>query len=125
MKIELDSDVIRQAVAESVMLSLGPEQREKIIADAVTELLSSGEKDHYGRQQPAPVFRIFKSAVEHQAAEIARSQLAVGAPMGDKLAEVVRDALQALLVDDADRRDKLASAIGEEIAQVLVREAWK
>lgn len=109
--IELDGKGLHEAVTVAIMQSLTPETREKLIGNAICELLDPSRDNHNGLR------RIFNDAVAYVARKIIEEQLAADAQFIQRVSALVTDATTKAM--GPENRSKLVDQLASGISRAL------
>ena len=115
MKFELDESMVREALQVALLKVLEPAKRDELVGEAVRRLLEGGW------QTPSDMQRIFRSAAENVAREIARAEL--DKPENrERIRSLVVEAWEKALT--GDKKDALVDRIAEKIAAGFVGDRY-
>ncbi len=91
-----DDDVIRGVVAKAIFENIGDEKREKIMVDAISQLLSV-KPDSYGRAGKSPLGEIFEQVVYNRAREVVAARLDTDPTFKAALEGIISDAVKKMV----------------------------
>lgn len=122
MSVSLDSDVMREVVAKAIIDQIGPEQREKLVRDAVTGVLNAGGgRDGYGRKAATPLQLAFDEAVRDCAMKFAGKIMREDESLKALVDGLLREMIQRTIVE---RREEIIKAFGDMVDRAM-RSMWE
>lgn len=92
--ITLDKETLKKVVAETVIASLGAEQTNALLVQAITTLLTEPEKrgNSYGPKEKSPLQVMFDRQVQQIAAKEVEKMFSENAAGSEKIAAAAREA---------------------------------
>lgn len=117
MDLRVDDSALRSLVEKSIVDSLTPEAREKIIAQAVTALLTINESGYSSRKTSA-LQDAFNSAVRNVAERHAFQMLTEDPEFQAKIKSLFADVAEKLFADEG--RTALVEKMAGKMASALV-----
>jgi FKBP-type peptidyl-prolyl cis-trans isomerase (trigger factor) len=117
LSLTLDSEALHEATKQAILGALSPEVREKILQNAIEELLKPSTSP-YNRGQ-SKIEEIFQNAVSRIACEEANKMMSENAEIRAKLQILMQKTAIKLL--DAEP-DKFSAALADAIHDALKRE---
>jgi len=111
--LNIDDNQMQTLVAAAALQVITPESRDKLIGDAILNLLTPPTKDRYSQQQPKSVMQeAFERAVQLTANEVIRDHLE---------STGVKEQIKAVIVDATvmaleTKRDELVANLASGIA---------
>lgn len=123
MDLRVDDAAMKSLVAKSIVDSLTPEMREKLIADSVVATLTRPPDDgnRYGPKR-SPLQQAFDSAVCHEAMRYANQLLSEDAAFKAHLQSLFADVAAKLFAGET--RDELVNAIADTIRSALTKDRY-
>ena len=106
MHLTIEDAQLKQLTAAAIVQTLTPEARDKLITDAVIDLL----KPSNACDQKTPLERAFNWAVSDVCREIAKNELADNGLVKEKIKTLVQQALERVFASDLVT-NKIATAI--------------
>lgn len=119
MDLRVDDDAMKALVAKSIVDGLTPEMREKLIKDAITNLLTKGS-DGYSKK--APIEQAFNNAVEQEARRYAGEVLTSDPKFQQQLQSLFADVAAKLFATET--RDDLVAGIAQTITRALTKDRY-
>jgi hypothetical protein len=123
-EIRIDQETVRALVAKGIVDSLGGEQQQIILSQAVEGLLRDTEQ--YGKAVPgtSPLARAFQTQVNAVAIEIVKDYLDTP-ELKARIAEAARAGVDKLMSENLDwLDDAITSGITSKI-KLVVKEKWE
>jgi hypothetical protein len=111
MKLDMPSDQFGALVGAAILQTVTQENRDVLIQEAVTHLLTTDKSYSYGGRQRSPLQNAFDYAVEQKAKEVIGQTL--DGVLSEKVKEVVEEALVKAFAEE--RKDKLVQNIADAI----------
>lgn len=114
MKLELNDEAARAVVTQALLSQISPEERDKLIVQAIQDLFSS-ERGYVHRWK---FVDLFGEAIKETAQEIIKEELARSERQSELRALVVSAVSQALATN-SEGADKLRERVGAHILRAL------
>lgn len=119
MDLRVDDDAMKSLVAKSIVDSLTPEMREKLIKDAITNTLQAGS-DGYSKK--SPLQQAFNVAVEQEARKYAAHVIAEDAEFQGQIKSLFSDVAGKLFA--VETRENLVNNIADTITRALTKDRY-
>lgn len=114
IRITLDPVALREATAQAIMGILTPEVREKMLRDAISQLLTPSTNSWDNKKSPLET--AFAQAVTQVAREFANDLVKTDPEIATKMKELMRQTADKVLSVDAD---KLAQGMADGLIDAL------
>jgi hypothetical protein len=117
MDLKLDNEQLKQVVAGAILSAISNEQREALIAKAVSDLIVATEQDTYygSRERISPLQRAFRTACESVAVDLCKQEMAKPENIA-RVQKIVSEGIEAAISKQADA---IAVNLGEVIVKAL------
>jgi len=124
MAFSIDTEAVEAMVVKSLVESITPEQREKVITDAISELLEKKSGSRYGSNMS-----IFEEAMHSAISQVARQifveEVRNSPEIQSRMKELVTPTVIAIAKDNFDGiNEKIGEAIGGAVADWLRSQKW-
>lgn len=113
--ISLTDDQMQGLVAGVITSQMTGEQRDKIITDAITVLLTP-KKEHYGQTKASPLAECFERAVYAHAGVACKKYLDEHPEVQTQIDSVIADAFKKALVSD---RDAVVAKVADAVSTAM------
>lgn len=122
MDLRVDDSAMKSLVAKSIVDSLTPEMREKLIADAVTACLTApADGSSYGRKR-SPLQQAFDSAVDDAARKYATEIISEDTAFKEQLRNLFEDVSRKIFENEA--REQMVSGVADTIVRALTKDRY-
>lgn len=124
MAFTIDTEAVEAMVVKSLVDSISPEQREKVITDAIANLLEKKSGSRYGSSTS-----IFEDAMNTAISQVARQlfvdEVKNSPEVQARMKELVTPTVMAIAKDNFDGiNEKIGEAIGGAVADWLRSQKW-
>lgn len=110
MNLSLSDSQLKEVVAAAIVAQLTPENREKLIAEAIKNLISPDSSKFSGGT--SPLQEAFKYAIQATARELIEKRLAEDDTVKTALNAIITDALKAVLTTNREKAvEKMADSL--------------
>jgi len=114
--LKLDPDSLTVMVQKAIIDSITPEQRNKLVTEAIESLLQAPKRDRYGSPTTPPLTQAFERAVETAAYKVVRDMIENDPAVQARIRELVSAPITELCEGNYDG---LPEKIGEAVGQWL------
>lgn len=122
--IKLDPESLAVLVQKALIESIDEETREKILSDAIAQILlvPKDERPHYQRTEPlkSPLTRAFEQAIDTATHKVVREMIDSDPRVVEKIREIAGEVVNPLIDGTYD----LSAVVGEAIGTALGA-AWR
>jgi hypothetical protein len=126
MEIKLDPGSIQGIVEQAILSQLSAEQREKVLAQAVTALMTPQESSMGYRKTSTPLQEAFDTAVRQVAATEVRKIIEEDSEARQKILELVGVSIAEVCKGNYDGLpERIGEAIGGQVSQWLQDRGYK
>jgi hypothetical protein len=119
--LKFDQDTMSAIVTKAILDGLGQDQRDLLIQQAVTALVTPARGGMYSSTPKTPIQEAFESAATQVCHRVAAEILTQDAAFLERVRELTREAISTAMAADSsaaeDLRRKILSAIAEAGAQ--------
>ena len=120
----LDPDSLSTLVQKAILDSITPEARNKLVTDAIAELLAVQPKDHYGLGGKSKLMEAFDSAIHIAARQLVTEQIKNDPQVQAQIQDLVSAPIAAICDGNYDGLpEKIGAAIGDGVAEWLRQRA--
>lgn len=113
--MQLDETTLKSIVAKAIFDGITPENREKLLSEAITSLLTAPPPGRYGEtQRPSPLASIFENEVSNLAREAVRERFKTDPAVKEMVSALVTKSIAAMA-----ENDDVSSGIANLIAAAL------
>lgn len=114
MDLRLNPEQFEQLVSAVIMQQLTPEQREEILKNAITHLLTKRPESPYSSHKVSPLQEAFNTAIGNLAYRFAREWLEAQPNAQQQITDLVAEAYQqAMRGDRATMVDRIAAQMSK------------
>lgn len=114
MKVDIPEEQWGAMVGAAVMSAITDENRDTLVKEAITHLLTPEKNHTYGRNR-SPLQQAFDCAVANEARKCVADQL--DSELGGKVSQIVQEAIAKAFADE--RRLKLIDNISDSIVKAF------
>ena len=114
--ISLDSDALKAVIAQEILKTITPEDREKLMAQALVMLMST-EKDYNGRPKGSPLEQAFNEQARIALNRMAREMLEADETFNANCRSMIVDVSNRIF--DSEIRDSVVTKIVDTIVTVM------
>jgi len=114
MKVDIPAETWGAIVGTSVMRAITDENRDVLVKEAITHLLTPEKHSAYGPSR-TPLQEAFDTALAQKAREFVRAEL--DGEIGEKVREIVQESIVKAF--DSERRDALVGNIADAIVKAF------
>lgn len=113
----LDQERFGQLIQAAILQEIGPEQRDKIITQALEHLTRVPERSGYGYQQKSPLQEAFNSAIDRTAREVVAELVAANLAVRERITQMLGEAVARFL---AESYEDSAATVKSAVADVIL-----
>ncbi len=114
MKVDIPAETWGAIVGTSVMQAITNENRDVLVKEAITHLLTPEKHSAYGGNR-TPLQEAFDIALAEKAREFVRAEL--DGKIGDQVQEIVKDSIVKAF--DSERRETLVANLADAIVKAF------
>ena len=120
IEVNFDQDALHDLISKWVLEQMSTEQREKVLQQAITYLMTPPESSTYNRNPPSPLQDAFNASLNRVMHDVARGMVEDDPAIREAIQNLLGEALEEFLHgDEGDRKREFIKKMGEAFSYVF------
>lgn len=126
IEVNFDQAALHDLVSKWVLEQMSGEQREKVLQQAITYLMTPPESSSYNRNPPSPLQVAFNNSLTGVMHDVARKMVEEDPTVRESIQKLMGEALEGFLHTNwSDKKDSFVKAMADAFATVFSKSSYE